>query len=113
VLSAFLREVAEETAQQVSLEEPQSYITVTGVDLLFTVSAYALFRWAKDAFDHRRALNEAEIARQQEQLIAALIQDGFPPDKAQAVVTTLLKNIAVRTQDDPAIKKALSLLGKS
>jgi len=33
-ISAFLREVAEDAAQDIAVEEPQRFVTVTGVDLL-------------------------------------------------------------------------------
>ena len=64
-ISAFLREVAEDAAQHIAVEEPQRFVTVTGVDLLLGLVAYALYRLAKDYLDHRRALHEVDIARQQ------------------------------------------------
>jgi hypothetical protein len=82
-LNAFLQEIAADVADQVPLEEPQRYITVAGVDILIAVAAYALYRWLKDYFDHRRALNEAEILRQQEQVVAALVKDGFTAKEAK------------------------------
>ncbi len=111
-LKAFLRQVGEEAGKEVSVEEPQRYVTVTGVDILITLAAYALYRWLKDYFDHRRALNEAEILREQEQVIAALITDGYPPQDAQAVTVALLKQIAKRNADDPVLTTAAGLLGK-
>jgi hypothetical protein len=98
---------------QASVEQPEKYVTVTGFDFLAVVAAYALFRWAKDFFDHRRARNETELARQRLDLIQALTeQDGLPPKEAQAVVAALLKSIEKRTEDDPALRKTLALLGK-
>jgi hypothetical protein len=111
-LSLFLREVAEDTAQQISIAEPQRFVTVTGVDLLLGLVAYALYRWAKDFFDHRRALNEITIAEQQAQLIKDLVEDGFPPKDAQATAVALFKGIAKRTEDDPALKTVRTLIGK-
>jgi hypothetical protein len=111
-LRDFLTEVAEEVAEQVAVEAPERFVTVTGADMLFSVAAYALFRWAKDFFDNRRARNETAVAQQQQELIAALIVDGFPPKEAQAAAIALLNGIAKRTQDDPALKKAQALLGK-
>lgn len=110
-LMAFLREVAEDVAQQISVEEPQRF-AVTGVDILLGLVAYALYRWAKDYFDHRRALQEIDIAKQQSQLIKGLIEDGFPPKDAQATAMALLKGIAKRTEDDPALKTARAFVGK-
>ncbi|MBI3796027.1 MAG: hypothetical protein HY268_03535 [Deltaproteobacteria bacterium] len=111
-LSTFLREVAEDTAQQISVAEPQRFVTVTGADLLFSLVAYALYRWAKDFFDHRRALNEIAIAEHQAQLIKELVEAGFLPKDAQATVAALFKGIAKRTEDDPAFKTVRTLIGK-
>jgi hypothetical protein len=111
-LRTFLQEIADEVAPQVAAEQPDRYLTVTGADLLFSLAAYALYRFLKDYFDHRRARHEAELLQQQQQVVAALIQDGFPPKEAQATVVALLKGIAKRTEDDPALKTALGLLGK-
>ena len=109
-LRRVLREVAEDASEASALEEePQRY--VTGADVLFGVVAYALYRWLKDVFDHQRALREVEVLRRQEQVIADLIREGFPPKQAQAAVVALLKAIAKRTDDDPALKTARRLLG--
>ena len=62
-LCAFLQEAAVDAAQQLSITKPQRFATVTGVDLLFGLVAYTLYRLAKDALDHRRALNETYIAK--------------------------------------------------
>jgi hypothetical protein len=110
-LEAFLREVAEDVAQQISIEEPQRF-AVTGVDILLGLAAYALYRWAKDYFDHCRALHEIDVAKQQVQLIEGLIADGFPPKDAQATAAALLKGIAKRTGDDPALQTARALVGR-
>ncbi len=53
---------------------------------------------------------EVEVAKRQRQLIAALVQDGFPPKDAQAVAVALLKEIAKGTEDDPALKTAIALV---
>lgn len=111
-LHAFLNEVSKEAATQISPHKQEQFITVTGVDLLFTLGAYALYRWANDYFNHRRALQEIEILDQQTRVVAALIKDGFPPEQAQAAAAALLSNIAKRTEDDPALKKVLALVGR-
>jgi hypothetical protein len=81
-LDAFVRTVATEAAQELTLNEPQRFMTVTGTDLLMGLAAYALCRWAKDYFDQRRALVETDIAKQQTQLINDLVPAGFPPKDA-------------------------------
>lgn len=110
-LNAFLTEIAEEAGERISIEEPTHY-TVTGVDILIALAAYALYRFLKDYFDKRRALNEVEILKKEEEVIAALIEDGFYPKDAQAVTVSLLENIAKRSTDDPVFKKAVGLLGQ-
>ncbi len=82
-LAAFMRTVAEDAARDLTLSEPQRFVTVTGADLLIGLVAYALYRWAKDYFDQRRALAETDIASQQTQLISDLIAAGFPPKDQQ------------------------------
>ena len=74
--------------------------------------AYALYRWAKDYFDQRRALAETDIAKQQTQLITDLVSTGFPPKDAQATTVALLKHIATRSADDPIFATVRGLLGK-
>ena len=108
-LNVLLEEVAEDAQQTVSVEEPQSYV-LTGVDILIAIAAYALYRWLKDYFDRSRGLHEVEIARQQEKLIAVLIEDGFKPQDAQAVAVALLDRIAKRGKDDIAFATAASLI---
>jgi hypothetical protein len=111
-LNTFLKEIAEDVANKAPRDETQRYVTVTGVDVLISVAAYAFYRWIKDYFDHRRALNEAEILKQQERIISALIKDGFPPREAKAVTATLLKRIAQRNADDIVLRTAARLAGK-
>ena len=111
-LNAFLEEIAKELASRVPHDEAQRYVTVTGVDVLIAIGAYALYRWLKDYFDHRRALNEAEILKQQETIVSALIKDGFPPKEAKAVTVALLKGIARRNSDDIVLRTAVRLMGK-
>jgi hypothetical protein len=110
-LQAFLHEVAENVAHEIAVDEPQRS-AVTGVDILLSLVAYALYRWAKDYFDHRRALRELDIATQQAQLIEDLIKAGFPRKDAQATAIALLKGVATRTADDPALATARPLVGR-
>jgi hypothetical protein len=110
-LQAFLHEVAENVAHEIAVDEPQRS-AVTGVDILLSLVAYALYRWAKDYFDHRRALRELDIATQQAQLIEDLIKAGFPRKDAQAAAIALLKGVATRTADDPALATARPRVGR-
>jgi len=111
-LREFLEEVAEDVAKQVAVEKPQTFLTVTGVDILFGVAAYALYRLLKDYLDHHRAARETEILKRQAEVVTGLTEAGFPPELAQATAVSLLNGIAKRTEDDPALKKALEFIGK-
>jgi hypothetical protein len=113
-LRAFLEEVAGNAAEGAGaeVEEPQRYVTVTGVDFLFTTAAYVLFRWLKDELDNRRARRELDLAKEQQRFIAEIAHD-LPPKEALAVFNALLKAIAKRTENDPALKAARAFLGTS
>ena len=111
-LAAFMRSVAEEAVRDLTLSEPQRFVTVTGADLLIGLVAYAAYRWTKDYFDQRRAQGELDLATQQTQLITDLVTAGFPRKDAQATVVALLKNIATRSADDPVLTTMRGLLGK-
>lgn len=111
-LCAFLKEVAEEVDKQISVEKPGAF-GITGVDILFGVAAYALYRFVKDYLDHRRAVREAEILKKQAEVIAALTKEKIPPEMAKTTVVELLERIAKRTADDPVLKKAFNLVGKA
>jgi fucose permease len=109
-LNSFLQETAAESMKSLLTEESRRSFTVTGMELLFAIATYALYRLAKEFFDNRRALNEVKIAMQQEKLISSLIKDGFPHKEAHIVAVTLLKGISKRTEDDPALKEAFAIL---
>ena len=109
-LSTLILEVAREIGTQIPTEGTGRYVAVAD-DVLISLAAYALFRWAKDYFDYRRAQNETEIAERRVRIIQGLVADGFEPEKAQAVTEGLLKQIAKRTEDDPVLQKAVKLIG--
>ncbi len=109
-IQTFLREVAQD-AYQGSATESQQY-TLAGVDVFIGIAAYALFRWLKDGMDRRRALNEVEILRQQEHILAGLIKDGFSAKEALAVTKALLAHAANRDKNDAVLKAAAGLIGK-
>ena len=111
-----LRSLAIEVAQVLPAADgakgaAQRYVTLDPADPFLALSAYILYRYVKDTLDYRRAVNETEIAAQRIRLIARLVDEGFPQEKAQEAVTALLTTIAKRTEDDPALSKARALLG--
>lgn len=75
--------------------------------MLLSFTAYFLFRYAKDWFDHRRALLETSVVEQRVALIDAMIQSGWPRDVAEQVVTRCLAVVANRTKDDPVLTRVL------
>lgn len=109
-LSALVHDAAMEIRSEGIIEQSGQY--VVGVDDIFIgLAAYALFRWAKDYFDYKRAQSETEIAERRARIVAGLVADGFEPEKAQAVTEGLLKQIAKRADDDPVLQKAVALIG--
>ena len=108
-LAPFLGEVAADAQAHLAETAPPRY-TVSGLDLLLGIAAYALYRWLKEAFDQRRAAHEAALLDQQARVIADLIAAGVPPAEAQAVTLALLDRLQRRGSDDTAVQAALDLL---
>jgi hypothetical protein len=79
--------------------------------LLFGVAAYALYRLAKNYFDHKRGLQEAELRKLMEEEVEVLAQKGWSRDKALEVVQKVSKEVASLRPDSPVLKAALALLG--
>jgi hypothetical protein len=112
-LSGFVQDVLKHIPSTKTKEKSDRMIVVSGLDALFVMAAYALFRWAKDYLDYKRATNEINTAKYQEQLIAKLIEDGFAPKESAIVTKSLLDNISKRAnENDPALQKALSMIKK-
>ncbi|HLK59260.1 MAG TPA: hypothetical protein VKU00_22060 [Chthonomonadaceae bacterium] len=109
-LQPLLEEIAREMAEMDAEAETRQF--ATGLEPYIGVAVYVLYRWAKDYFDKRRALNEVEIAQQQLELTGKLVAEGWPKEKAHAAVASTLKAIAKRTEDDSVLKRAQTLIGK-
>ena len=107
-VSEFLREIAMDAVGAVDMDTPRTYM-VTGADFLAAVAAYALFRWLKNHFDYKQALNETEVVRDQTRIVEELVREGIEPKAAQAVTVALLDRIAKRGADDPVLKKIRDL----
>jgi hypothetical protein len=103
-LRAFLEEVAGDAVERTRAGAEMAKI-------LFGVASYALYLWLTDELFHRRARDEVELDKQQRQLTAALIGDGFSMWDASVVGDALPKAIAKRNEDDPALKVARAFLG--
>lgn len=78
--------------------------------LLFTVCTYALYRLAKNYFDHQRGLDEAELRQEMLEEVETLVRSGWTRDKAAAAVKMASREIATLRPDSPALKAALALL---
>lgn len=78
--------------------------------MLFGVAAYALYRLAKNYFDHQRGLDEAELRQQMLEEVETLVGSGWDREKALAAVLNVTKEVATLRPDSPALKAALALL---
>lgn len=104
-LADYIDEVAQET-------DPEQANRTILFDAIFAVAAYALYRMAKNYFDHKRGLIEAELTQKMLDQVDSLVQKGWSKDKALAAVQSVSKNIATLRSDSPALKAALDLLAK-
>jgi hypothetical protein len=103
-LADYLDEVAQE-ADQDQIHDRSAALT-----LLFGVAAYAMYRMAKNYFDHERGLGEAELRELMLDQVEALVKEKWPRDKALAAVQAVSKDVASLRPDSPALKAALALL---
>jgi hypothetical protein len=84
-----------------------------GIEALFAVAAYALYRLAKNYCDHQRALAEAELRDQMLDQVEGLVQRGWNRDKALASVLQVSKEISTLRSDSAIVKAAMTILGKN
>jgi hypothetical protein len=102
-LADYLDEVAQEA-------DPDQARRSVALGMLFGVAAYALYRQAKNYFDHERGLNEAELRQQMLQEVEALVKNGWSRDKALQAVLKVSNDVAGLRPDNPALSAALALL---
>jgi hypothetical protein len=102
-LADYLDEVAQEA-------DPDQAHRAGGLALLFGVAVYALYRVAKNHFDHQRGLDEAELRQLMLDQVDALVQKGWDRDKALDAVLKVSKDVASLRPDSPAFKAAIALL---
>ena len=103
-LADYLGEVAQEADQD------QIRNRSVALTLLFGVAAYAMYRMAKNYFDHQRGLGEAELRQLMLDQVEVLVEAKWTRDKALAAVQAVSKDIASLPPDSPALKAALTLL---
>jgi anti-sigma-K factor RskA len=108
-LRAFVDGMAREAGQELTLEEPGR--KVTGVEVLFGLAAYALFRRVKDTLDDERTGKETDEIAWRAAIVAELVAKGIPPKDAQTTVLKVSEQVARRSKDDPILKKVLAWVG--
>ncbi len=108
-LNQGLADYIDEVAQAADPDEGNRAI---GFEAIFFVAAYALFRMAKNYFDHKRGLIEADLRQKMLDQVDGLVQKGWGRDKALAAVQSISKDVATLRSDSPALKAALDLLAK-
>jgi hypothetical protein len=113
----FLQKAEEDAALRAFLEEvvgdavERTRAGAEIANILFAVASYGLYLWLTDELFHRRARDEVELDKQQRQLTALLIGNGFSMWDAAVIGDALLNGIAKRNEDDPALQVARAFLG--
>jgi hypothetical protein len=93
--------------------DPEQAHRSAGLTLLFIPAAYALYRLAKNHFDHQRGLSEEELRQKMLDQVDTLVKGGLTHDKALAAVLKVSKDVATLREDSPILKAALELLKSS
>ena len=108
-LNQELADYIDEVAQATDPEQANRTILF---DALFAVASYALFRLAKNYFDHQRGLNEGTLRQMMLNQVDGLVQKGWSKEKALAAVQAVSKDVATLRSDSLVLKAALDLLTK-
>src|SRR5208282_328532 len=87
-LNQELADYLDEVAQAADPEQSQRTM---GLAALFAVAAYALYRLAKNHFDHQRGLSESELRQEMLDQVEALVKAGWTREKALAAVLRVNK----------------------
>jgi len=109
-LNGELADYLDEFAQAAAPTQGQRTV---GLDALFLVASYALFRLSKNYFDHQRGLSEAELRQKMLDQVDVLVKAGWGHDAALGVIQQVSKDIATLRADSPILKAALELFQKS
>lgn len=104
-LADYIDEVAHAT-------DPEQANRTLLFDSIFAVTAYALFRLAKNHFDFKRGLDESVLRQEMLDQVEVLVQKGWSRDKALATVESVSKDVATLRADSPVLKASLDLLTK-
>jgi hypothetical protein len=82
------------------------------ITALFGAAAYAVYRMAKNYFDHQRGLGEAELRELMLEQVEELVRQGWGREKALEAVLKISKDVASLRPENPIVKAALSLLNR-
>lgn len=104
-----LADYLDEVAQGAEPDEARRSTVATA---LFGVAAYAVYRWAKNYFDHHRGLEEADLRQMMLAQVEELVRQGWGRDKALEAVLKISKDVASLRPENPIVKAALSLLNR-
>jgi hypothetical protein len=106
-LNQELADYMDEVAQATDPEQANRTILF---DAIFAVTAYALFRMAKNYFDHKRGLDESDLRQKMLDQVDGLVQKGWGRDKALAAVQSISRDVATLRPDSPVLKATLDLM---
>jgi hypothetical protein len=106
------RELADYIDEVAQATDPEQANRTVLFEAVFVVAGYALYRLAKNYFDHKHGLNEAELTQKMLNQVDGLVQKGWSKDKALAAVQSVSKNIATLRTESPVLKAAIDLFSK-
>jgi hypothetical protein len=101
--SALLQAIAKDIAEDETEDLPPSF----SLELLTpfaAMGAYALYRFFKNRFDHKRGVDDLDLVREQVTLVKELEADGIARDKAEKSVAAMLKQVRDRGGKDSAVQ---------
>lgn len=81
-----------------------------GVDVLFGIVAYGLYRQLKNYFDYQRGLQQATLRALLESEVATLVNSGWTHDDALRATLAISDNVAKIPSESRIITTGLSLL---
>jgi hypothetical protein len=102
-LADYIDEVAQAT-------DPEQANRTIMFDAIFAVTAFALFRMAKNYFDYKRGLNESDLRQKLLDQVDGLVQKGWSRDKALATVQSVSRDVAKLRVDSPVLEACLEIL---
>ena len=81
-----------------------------GLDVLFGIIAYALYRRVKNHYDYQRGLRDADLRHGLEAEVQALVEHGWKQDAALKAVVRIDETVTKLPPEDPIVRAGLALL---